>query len=150
MSQTTFPTPILVLADGSRPARRAVVMAGEIARATGSPLHVATVAMVSRYVYPDVLSDAQVERIRAEAQERLDGDIEGARAEGIEIADTHLRMGRVDGEILKLAEELGAGLVVVGNRSADAMRRILLGDNAESVVRHAHCPVLVVREEHEP
>ena len=147
MPVTTFPTPILAVSDGSVPARRAVTMAGEIARATGSKLHVATVALVSRYIYPDVLSDAQVERIRADARERLEADVSDAKAEGIEIDETHLRMGRVDAEILKLAEEIGAGLIVVGNRSADAVQRILLGDTAESVVRHAPCPVLVVRPE---
>ena len=147
MPVTTFPTPILAVSDGSAPARRAVTMAGEIARATGSKLHVATVALVSRYIYPDVLSPAQVERIRAEATARLEADVAEARGEGIEIDETHLRMGRVDGEILKLAEEIGAGLIVVGNRSADAVQRILLGDTAESVVRHAYCPVLVVRPE---
>ena len=147
MPVTTFPTPILAISDGSLPARRAVTMAGEIARATGSTLHVATVALVSRYIYPDILSPAQIERIRSDAQARLDADVGEARGEGIEIGETHLRMGRVDAEILKLAEEIGAGLIVVGNRSADAVQRILLGDTAESVVRHAGCPVLVVRPE---
>ena len=147
MAVTTFPTPILAVSDGSLPARRAVTMGGEIARATGSKLHVATVALVSRYIYPDILSPAQVERIRSDARTRLEADVAEAKDEGIEIAETHLRMGRVDAEILKLAEEIGAGLIVVGNRSADAVQRILLGDTAESVVRHAHCPVLVVRPE---
>lgn len=150
MAETNFPTTILAVSDGSRSAKLAIAMAGEIARATGSSLHVAGVTLVSRYVYPDVLSPAQVERIRQETADRLEADLSEARAGGVEIAQTHLRMGRVDGEVLGLAEELGAGLIVVGNRSADAVSRILLGDNAESIVRHAHCPVLVVRPEHSP
>jgi len=42
-------------------------------------------------------------------------------------------MGEAAREIIHLAEDLGAGLVVMGSVS-------------DSVVRHAHCPVLVVRE----
>ena len=47
---------------------------------------------------------------------------------------------------MSLAEELDVGMIVIGNRSGDAMSRILLGNDAESVVRHAHCAVLVARE----
>ncbi len=44
-----------------------------------------------------------------------------------------------------MAEELDAGLVVVGSRGLGGMRRALLGSVSDSGVRHAHCPVLLVR-----
>ena len=56
-------------------------------------------------------------------------------------------MGRADAEIVDKAEEIGAGLIVVGSRGVGAMRRTLTGSVSDSVVRHAHCPVMVVREE---
>jgi nucleotide-binding universal stress UspA family protein len=46
-----------------------------------------------------------------------------------------------------LAEELGAGLIVMGSRGLDRMRRALMGSVSDAVVHHAHCPVLVVRKE---
>jgi nucleotide-binding universal stress UspA family protein len=37
-------------------------------------------------------------------------------------------------------------MVVLGSRGLGVMRRALMGSVSDSVVRHAHCPVLVVRE----
>ena len=54
-------------------------------------------------------------------------------------------MGRPDAEIIDEAEQIGAGLIVVGNRGLGRIRRALMGSVSDSVVRHAHCPVLVVR-----
>jgi len=45
------------------------------------------------------------------------------------------------------SEELGVGLVVVGSRGLNPMRRALMGSVSDSVVRHAHYPVMVVRKE---
>jgi nucleotide-binding universal stress UspA family protein len=58
-------------------------------------------------------------------------------------------MGKAAAEIVELAQELGAGLVVVGSRGLGGIRRALMGSVSDSVVRHAHCPVLVVRREEE-
>ncbi len=146
MAQDSFPMRILVASDGSGPADAAIKIAGDLAAATGSELHVLHVTLVSRYVMPDLLSEAQVERIKTESQARLEAEESRAKASGVIITMSHLRFGRADAEILSLAEELGVGIIVIGNRSGDAMSRILLGNDAESVVRHAHCHVLVARE----
>jgi len=36
---------------------------------------------------------------------------------------------------------------VVGSRGLGGIKRALMGSVSDSVMRHAHCPVLVVREE---
>ena len=61
------------------------------------------------------------------------------------VADTHLVRGRPDTEIVHLSEEVGAGLIVIGSRGLGGVRRALTGSVSDSVIRHAHCPVLVVR-----
>jgi nucleotide-binding universal stress UspA family protein len=48
-------------------------------------------------------------------------------------------------EILSVAHEVGADLVVVGSHRP-AMKDYLLGTNASRIVRHARCSVLVARE----
>jgi nucleotide-binding universal stress UspA family protein len=51
----------------------------------------------------------------------------------------------VDLEIVALAKELGAGLIVMGCRGHRGIRRAIEGSISDGVIRHAPCPVLVVR-----
>ena len=62
-------------------------------------------------------------------------------------AQAHLSEGAPAAEIVTLGEEMGVGLIVVGTRGLGGVRRALMGSVSDSVVRHAHCPVLVVRRE---
>ena len=62
------------------------------------------------------------------------------------MAETHLETGEPEKEIVRLSEELGAGTIVIGSRGLGGLRRALMGSVSESVVKHAHCPVFVVRE----
>jgi nucleotide-binding universal stress UspA family protein len=114
-----FPTRILLATDGSREAELAATTAADLAKSTGSELHVLHV-------------DAEAERVRAA---------------GGAVAQAHLSMGKVDHEVVTLAEEIGAGLIVLGSRGRGGIRRALMGSVSDSVVRHSHCPVLVVRED---
>ena len=61
------------------------------------------------------------------------------------MAETHLRIGEVDLEIVALATEIGAGLIVMGCRGQWGIRRALEGSISDGVIRHAPCPALVVR-----
>ncbi len=57
-----------------------------------------------------------------------------------------MRTGYPDDEILRFCEEHGDfGLIVIGSRGLGPIKRRLMGSVSESVVRHAHCPVLVAR-----
>ncbi|MDB5595669.1 MAG: universal stress protein UspA [Hyphomicrobiales bacterium] len=56
-----------------------------------------------------------------------------------------VRVGGVYPEILAEADDCGADLIVVGSHRP-AMSTYLLGSNAKTVVRHAKCSVLVVRQ----
>jgi nucleotide-binding universal stress UspA family protein len=54
-------------------------------------------------------------------------------------------MGDAPREIVHLAEDLDAGLIVMGSRRRGGIRRALMGSVSDAVVRHAHCPVMIVR-----
>ena len=69
------------------------------------------------------------------------------REAGGEVSGAHVRVGLTDAEIVGLAEELGVWLIVMGSRGLGGIRRALMGSVSDSVVRHAHCPVLIVRKE---
>ena len=90
-----------------------------------------------------------VARADEEARARLDEQVQRVRDAGGEVAGAHTRLGRPDAEIVRLAEDLGARLIVLGSRGLGPLRSALMGSVSHSVIRHAHCPVLVVRSEEE-
>ena len=58
---------------------------------------------------------------------------------------SHLGVGRPWTGIVQVAVDLQADLIVVGTHGRRGLERMVLGSQAEMVVRHASCPVLVVR-----
>jgi len=57
----------------------------------------------------------------------------------------HFRAGRADREILRLAGELGADLIVVASHPPTALERLLGGTTADRIAQRAPCPVVVVK-----
>ena len=151
-----FPTKILLATDGSREATLAAQSAAQIADETDSELHVVYVRPrrvpfhPGDYIGPEVAEhplQREQELLEGEAQRLLDARVGEIEAAGSSVAQSHLGIGKPDEEIVALGEELGAGLIVVGSRGRGGVRRALMGSVSDSVVRHAHCPVLVVRKE---
>ena len=65
-------------------------------------------------------------------------------------AETMVRTGVPTTEILKAAKSLPADLIVISTHGRTGLQHVLLGSVAEHIVRHAPCPILVLRErEHE-
>jgi nucleotide-binding universal stress UspA family protein len=84
--------------------------------------------------------------LTAYVQDRLrDYQSRQGRAD-FDVAICHLLAGDPGREIARLAAEVDADLVVVGNVGRSNMRRLLIGSVAEKVVRLAPCPVFVVRQ----
>jgi nucleotide-binding universal stress UspA family protein len=158
---STFPTKILLATDGSEDAQLAATTAVDVANSTDSELHVvhARFALPWTTGYysatePPTTSIASQEEARQMVLRWLDDQVERIEAEGGSVTQSYLRLGRPDEgaitvaeQIVNLAEEIRAGLIVVGSRGRGGIRRALMGSVSDSVVRHAHCPVLVVRKE---
>lgn len=66
---------------------------------------------------------------------------------GLEGVETHVALGEPGVELALYAAEVGASVLVVGSRGHGALKRVLLGSVSDHLVRHAPCPVLVVRDE---
>jgi len=147
---SVFPTKILLATDGSEDAELAATTAIDLANSTSSELHIVLVeepayAYVDPSGYP-FFPDAELEReLEQQARMRLDAEVEKIRSAGGAVAEAHLRVGAAGAEIADLAQEIGAGLIVMGSRGLGGIRRALMGSVSDAVVRHAHCPVLVVR-----
>jgi len=56
-----------------------------------------------------------------------------------------LREGKPADQILAAAREWEADVIVIGTHGRSGVSRLVLGSTAEAVVRHAPCPVLVVK-----
>ena len=139
-----FPTKVLLATDGSTEARSAASTAADLASSTNSELHIVHVGELR----PTFLAQTEVEpaELEREARRRLDEQVRVVEEAGGTIEEPHLRLGRADEEIVDLAQSLGVGLIVMGSRGHGRIRRALMGSVSESVVRHAHCPVTIVRE----
>ncbi|HSK82488.1 MAG TPA: universal stress protein [Rubrobacter sp.] len=153
-----FPTKILLATDGSEDAKLAARTAVDLAQTTGLQLHVVYVGGEGFYETPLVefatleptwivreYSDLMSNIERTE-RELLDGEVEKVLAAGGTVAQAHLSMGEAAPEIVVLADEIGAGLIVMGSRGRGGIGRALMGSVSEFVVRHARCPVTIVRE----
>ena len=156
-----FPTKILLAIDASEEAALAAQTAADIANKTGSELHVVharlalpwTTGYYSATESPTT-SIGSEEEARQRVLQWLDDQVERIEAQGGNVTQAYLRLGRPDEgaitvaeQIVNLAEEIRPGLIVVGSRGLGGISRALMGSVSDSVVRHAHCPVLVVRKE---
>ena len=144
-----FPTTILLATDGSEEAQLAATTASDLTQKTNSELHVATVGPdLPLYELPEHPAEFEdvLRQNRRTAKEMLEEQAKRIEESGGTVKETHLREGRAAEEIVKLAEELGAGLIVMGSRGHGRLRRALMGSVSDAVVRHAHCPVTIVRK----
>ena len=148
-----LPGSILLAVDSSKESRAAARDAARISAATGSELHVLfvweTAPLVSYMPYQGPedweVSEDFLERYRKKARAFVRREVELIEAEGGVVKEAHIALGDPEKEIVKAGEELDVGLIVLGSRGLSAVGRALLGSVSDSVVRHAHCPVLVVR-----
>jgi nucleotide-binding universal stress UspA family protein len=137
----------IVIGTALTPASDSIVRTGvAIARAAGSSpwlIHgymptVSTPELDARWL------EQQAEALRAELadQARRTG-LTGLS--GFRPAQLRLVVGSPAREILDLASQVQADLIIVGATEGGALHRILLGSTADSVIRKAPCPVLVLR-----
>jgi nucleotide-binding universal stress UspA family protein len=145
-----FPTRILLATDASEESELAALRAVELTQSTDSELHVGVVPTLLMS-YPGTLGyeGKLYEQIQEQSSELLRRESWRVKAAGGTVAGAHLRMGEVDLEIVGLAEELGADLIVMGCRGHRGIRRAIEGSVSDRVISHARCPVLVVRPEKE-
>jgi len=57
----------------------------------------------------------------------------------------HTKEGDAPAEILRMADEIGSDLIVMGTHGSTGLRRLLAGSVAMAVLRGAHCPILALR-----
>ncbi|MEO8477897.1 MAG: universal stress protein [Actinomycetota bacterium] len=133
---------ILVAVDGSREGGKTVPVAIDLATKYGSAVMVVHVREHGRYEGADVDLGPG-----AEAEDIVES-VRGAFASaGIE-AQTEIRRvspGDTPEQIVGVASEFRADLIVMGTRGMTEWKSLLLGGVANKVIHHSICPVLLVR-----
>jgi len=138
------PRTILVPVDFSDPSREALEYAVCFAKPIGAEIvlsHVVETVLAP----PDVVVDTAVlaTTLNEAATKRLAEWRDEAATQANVKED--LRTGTPYREIIDAAEQLKADLIVMGTHGRGGLARLVIGSTAERVVRHAPCPVLVVR-----
>jgi nucleotide-binding universal stress UspA family protein len=102
-------------------------------------------------MYPGVPDYLAVEMTNREAQKKASQEAEALadslRSEkgGFRIDVEPVVVGNPAVELVRIADEHSAGLIVVGSHGLSGIERFLLGSVSERVLRHAHCSVLIVK-----
>jgi nucleotide-binding universal stress UspA family protein len=128
----------------STPTPKGLPQAVELAKAGGGELRLVNVQPVVPATFMEYVPvDFDVEQAKR-AKEQLDEILAGVDLPAGRKSDA-ARAGGIYHELLQEATEWGADLIVVGSHRP-VMSDYLLGSNAKTIVRHAECSVLVVRE----
>jgi len=146
--------PILAATDFSAAARHAADRAARVAHEAGAPLTLMHVMPGSSLLelrnWLGAGSDME-QRLQAEARQHLGqlaGELQATRH--VAVRQAHAAGAPLD-EIVREAQALDAGLLVVGARGMGFLRRLVLGTTSERLLRRTTRPVLVVRQTaHEP
>lgn len=148
MDTTSNTSPFVVLAavDGSPATQNVVTSAARLTQMiAGGELHLLHV--VDRVADAELMlpndSDADLDSNR---RGMVEAAARRARELGVARVFLHVIEGRPTQGILQTASDLRADLVLVGTHGRKGLDRLVMGSCAESIVRSATCPVLVVRE----
>src|SRR5829696_6684497 len=135
---------VLLATDGSKDAALSARAAADVCQGTGAELHVVHVW----YSVPTARLRPFMQReLKKLGKELLEEGVKRVEDSGGLVSGAHLLEGRAADEILDLAEQIGAGLVVIGSRGLGPVGRIALGSVSEAVIHHSRLPVLVLRGE---
>ena len=141
---------IVVGTDGSETAGEAVREAIELAKAVGGSIDLVSafepvpnqrLREESRQAPEDL---QWMVNPREDVDNTLSEAADAVREAGVD-AQTYARQGDPADAILDVAEEVGADLIVVGNKGMTGAKRFLLGSVPNKVSHHAPCSVLIIR-----
>jgi nucleotide-binding universal stress UspA family protein len=124
--------------------RKALPLAVDNARHAGAKLHVMSVVELNMDITAVVMPSDFNQKLTENAEKRLAALAKQHVPDDIP-TQYWVRDGRVYREILAVAKEISADLIVLASHRP-SLQDYLLGANAAKVVRHADCSVLVVRE----
>lgn len=146
-----------MVADGSDGASLAVQAAVELAEGTGSELHLVHVVPIvpertrpyswANHSWAKERSEAQLEWRKLRGLKLLDDQVRRVEEElGGTLTRTYYREGRPEKEVVRLGDEIDAGLIVTKSQGRPWLERIIGAGFSKEVFWRADRPVLIVGE----
>jgi nucleotide-binding universal stress UspA family protein len=133
---------MMVAVDGSPKSDKTIRVAIDLARRYHSEVTVVHVREYERYEGTDVDLGPPIP-----AEQLVETVLASFRDSGVEARGTIRRVdpGHTADQIVEVAAESGADLIVMGSRGMSEWQSLLLGGVANKVVHQAACPILLVR-----
>ena len=146
---------ILFPTDFSRCAEQAFTHALYLAKRYQAELHVLHAPILHGvYGQPVEFGSVNVVTLRHQYEEaakrQMAAMLEPYRPDQVKIVQVHRRGDSAAPVILEYAKELDIDLIVLGTHGRRGLKHLLLGSEAEEVVRLSSCPVFTIRERMEP
>lgn len=135
---------LLLATDLSDASASATDEAFALAARLGAALLVVSVIDPGSLLLPGGRFRARVDQVRQRREQLAQTLVERGRSEGVPVSFL-VWEGDPGNMIVEAAEAEHADMVLVGSHGRGAVGRFFLGSVSEHVVRHAPCPVLVVR-----
>ena len=142
---------ILIAVEDSPYSDQAINYGVLLAQKLGSKIvlvHVNEIPMTMPYIADPLLNESpamipEMMQIQEEASKNLFNRIQKSHGEKIDIS-TYSRIGRPQDEIIEVAAECHADLIILGTHSRTGLDHFISGSVSESVARKAKCPVLII------
>ncbi len=138
---------VLLAVDPNHPAswEKALPKAADIVRQSGGTLHLVVVVpdfgmTIVRDYFPENFEPEALKRAKAD----LDAFVAKNAPPGVK-TEAHIAHGDTVEQILHMAEQTNADLIMLGAHKPDQIRTLLVGSNADRIVHRANTSVLVVR-----
>ena len=140
-------TNILLASDGSECALKAAAVAATLANKFAARLTIINIYEPIPTVgpYGEIVNTELNERYVRELQEHAISPVGRIMDKTGVPYQSRQEVGQPAAEIIRVAEEEGCDLVVLGSRGLSGFQEFLLGSVSDRVVHHAHCPVLIVK-----
>ncbi len=138
---------ILCPVDFSDASRKAVQYAKEFASSMGSRVHLLNVVEPRPMAVDITMNYIPLEEdLEKAAKEDLQLVLQEFQQAGLKV-ESSIEIGNPSDVILDKSRELDVNLVIMGSHGKKGLSRLIMGSVAETVVRKANCPVLIVKAE---
>ena len=143
---------ILIAVDGSTASQRGLAEGLRLAKAVGSRVmlvHVVNALILESEIASTAYYRALAEAFRKEGLEIIEAAAAVARASGVPFEQKLIEKigAHAWDEIVTAAKDWRADLIVLGTHGRRGLKRLVMGSDAELVLRHSSVPVLMVRDQ---